>query len=761
MKNEFSNIKKAIMIIIEYLCAMAFVIGAYILLSHLEVANGEWENVNYFESNSFTQGMLQEVRILTNDYIPLREMYENINESDIVIDIARYSNGSSRVSENSLGLTYRLKDLKRWADIGITYVEFEVAESIEEYASIEDMDREEETAVAMHYVVEGILEEYAPIGYGSIRDYVAQNPNISYYEVYNHLIEAIERIGNESLEYEMYAVRYNQINTNLEYSVKKVSTGEVWTNTNRSQIDIKKLDAYLEINTVTLDLGSNFFTNRSELVNSLWRSFGSDEYLVTIGINHDLPIQDHFHYNRSDYERWGPWRNVALVLVGAGMIIGLISVIYLTCAAGRKGKNKEIQLNWFDKIKTEVFIAGAGIAAMSNLAILWEMLYYYYRSNYGILLTGILTLTLNTIAIISYLSFVKRIKAKTLWKNSMFYAIISWFNEGVTLGRVTSQILLKFGVYFFTIIFLVVAMGGFGAFLAFIISMYVLYVILNNAIGRRKLLAAVQNIAAGNIDGKVNITELKGDNLLLAYEINNMSAGLQQAVEKSLKDERLKTDLITNVSHDIKTPLTSIINYVDLIKRENIEDAKIKGYIEVLDSKSQRLKTLTEDLVEASKISSGNIEIILTQMNFTELLQQTNGEFDNKFSEKNLEIITHIPEYPVIINGDGRRIWRILENLYNNIHKYAMENTRVYISLLVVQSNMVLTLKNISKYSLNIEANELTERFIRGDVSRSTEGSGLGLAIAKNLTTLQGGTFDIYLDGDLFKATITFPIIQG
>ncbi len=227
-----------------------------------------------------------------------------------------------------------------------------------------------------------------------------------------------------------------------------------------------------------------------------------------------------------------------------------------------------------------------------------------------------------------------------------------------------------------------------------------------------------------------------------------------------MKDERLKADLITNVSHDIKTPLTSIVNYVDLLKREKIESQPVKGYIEVLEAKSQRLKQLTDDLVEASKISSGNITLIMEKINLTELLQQSLGEFSEKFEEKNLQIVEDCQGDAFYIEADSRRIWRVIENLFQNICKYALEGTRVYLDIgqAPEKEEVVLSLKNISAQRLNIRAEELTERFIRGDVSRSTEGSGLGLSIAKNLTELQNGTFEIYLDGDLFKVTLTFPL---
>ena len=283
--------------------------------------------------------------------------------------------------------------------------------------------------------------------------------------------------------------------------------------------------------------------------------------------------------------------------------------------------------------------------------------------------------------------------------------------------------------------------------------------IFNRNYEKKIIYEAVRRINNGELDAKLDVSKMHGANKELAEEVNNISRGLSKAVEISTKDEKLKADLITNVSHDIKTPLTSIINYVDLLKRENIEDEKIKKYIGILDEKSQRLKQLTFDLLEASKVSSGNISIDLIRIDFVEFLKQAVGEFEDKFSEKGLDVVVNVPSEPAFTMVDPRHMWRVVENLFNNVYKYALNNTRVYLDLIkmkeVDRERVVLSLKNISSQQLNIPADELTERFIRGDVSRSTEGSGLGLSIAKNLTQAQGGEFEIYLDGDLFKVTIT------
>ena len=256
-----------------------------------------------------------------------------------------------------------------------------------------------------------------------------------------------------------------------------------------------------------------------------------------------------------------------------------------------------------------------------------------------------------------------------------------------------------------------------------------------------------------NLDMVKEAVEAGADIIML----DNMSPeDMKKAVEEEVKSQRMKTELITNVSHDLKTPLTSIINYVDLLKRENLTDPQVQEYLRILDEKSQRLKVLTEDVVEASKASTGNIKFEMNDIDFVEMVQQVIGEFEEKFQEKNLTMMVHFTDEPSMIYADGQKMWRVLENVFGNVVKYAMEGTRVYAEISNSNKKVVFSLKNISAQPLNFSADELTERFIRGDVARNTEGSGLGLSIAKSLTELQGGEFKLYLDGDLFKVMITF-----
>lgn len=291
--------------------------------------------------------------------------------------------------------------------------------------------------------------------------------------------------------------------------------------------------------------------------------------------------------------------------------------------------------------------------------------------------------------------------------------------------------------------------------LIFLINTIILLHQLSLLIEISEITTKIETMGSGNME---NIIECRNAELQeLGKNINNLKQGMKKAVEESMKAERLKTDLITNVSHDLKTPLTSIINYTDLLKKEKIENENAKKYIDILEKKSKKLKILTEDLIEVSKISSGNETVALEKIDFKELVLQANGEFAEKFEEKNLDVISNLPREAVIMDLDGKKMWRVLENLYQNVYKYSLENTRVYVDL-AVHDNIVFTIKNISKEKLNISPDELMERFIRGDSSRHTGGNGLGLSIAKDLSKLNGGTLKIEIDGDLFVSRLELPL---
>jgi signal transduction histidine kinase len=267
-------------------------------------------------------------------------------------------------------------------------------------------------------------------------------------------------------------------------------------------------------------------------------------------------------------------------------------------------------------------------------------------------------------------------------------------------------------------------------------------------------------IANGDLSEPIDTSKMSGTFKTHGENINKVGEGIAKAVEDQLKSERFKTELITNVSHDIKTPLTSIINYVDLIKKEEITDPTLCEYVEVLDRQSGRLKKLIEDLMEASKASTGNLKVELETCDLSMLIGQVIGEFEDRFTGCGLEVVITKSEKPIYVMADGRHLWRVLDNLMTNIYKYSLPNSRVYIDLEQKEKQAVISFKNISKTQLNISSEELMERFVRGDSSRNTEGSGLGLAIAQSLTELMGGTMRLEIDGDLFKVMLTYEVVD-
>ncbi len=502
-------------------------------------------------------------------------------------------------------------------------------------------------------------------------------------------------------------------------------------------------------------------------------------------------------------------------------ILTLILAVWLMVTTGRRYRqDKEVSLNFYDKMPSEVwFIVSIVIFFLAfgvflfGINVFAETGLIGHRMNLWIGLMVSVELFAWVIMVL-VLSFCRRLKAHNFWKNSLLYyllhmnsskekkmqgtsvennlfqdgedklkgkagdGLINRFVAGVkkawngflklvreVVGNMkgTIRLLIIFIIYaFINIILLACALdsgsGDGEIMLAFLlVQLAGLLCVLLLVRDTNRLIDGVSEIVKGNLDHKIEGDSRLGIYKELTYNINHIGDGLKTAIETSIKDERMKTELITNVSHDLKTPLTSIINYINLLKTEKMPTKEAEHYVEVLDGKAQRLRQLTEDLVEAAKATSGNIELNRMPLTFNELMSQSIGEFEHKFSEKELSIVTRYPENAVFIMADGRRMYRVLENVLQNVYKYAMPKTRVYIDLLEEEATIIFQVKNVSEAPLNISPEELMERFTRGDASRTSEGSGLGLSIAKDLTRLQGGTFDIMLDGDLFKVVITFP----
>lgn len=534
--------------------------------------------------------------------------------------------------------------------------------------------------------------------------------------------------------------RYDPLTSNIYFKLTDKDTGEILFSTGKMPKDdyTGKASAYYQQDmTISLRDGSD--------VTALYQAY----------LKSPLAPRDSALYVMTWVERLINARYLLIVLAVFLLAVCLFLFIFLLCSMGRKEGVDGIYQCWLNKIPLDLFLAllfALFFAWASFLGDIWYIDFWYYI----LLAFGAAALALTLL-----LSVAGRAKAPGFFKNTLIYKVFAWIFRG--LGRIPMvwRTALVWGALCLAELFFMFMLGWNEEQYAvlWLLSRGVLtIVILYLASSLRLLQKEGQAIADGQTDYKGKpiprwLPALKKheDNL------QSIQSGIQKAVDEQTRAERMKTELITNVSHDIKTPLTSIVNYVDLLEKEDIQPEKAKEYVDVLNRQSARLKKLTEDLVEASKASSGSLPVHLAPTDVNVLLSQLAGDYIEKLEGAQLEPIFHPAPSQPVIQADGQLLSRVLGNLFSNICKYAMPGTRVYFESTADEKTVSLTFKNISKYELNIPAEELMARFVRGDRARHTEGSGLGLSIAQSLTELQGGTFCIEIDGDLFKAVVTFP----
>ena len=650
------------------------------------------------------------------------------------------------------------------------------------------------------------IEEYAPHGAENLLQIINSSAVLN--GQLSTVYEALEMtLGTMYGDYERYQTGWDHLeegNTNLAYLYINMDTKKVESNRSEyksyeeAEQSLEKMKSgdsvkYMFVYPQLKDFETNMNVSASgewEVVKS--QKTGRESSIIfAAAVDTSYPIQDQFYEGKMNYDQNIPLLRYSIISLIAGTILFLVSAVWLALAAGKIPEDEELHLAAFDRWKTEI---GAAAVILLWTAVTWIVIgggyvagswnelnnaVSYYAEQFGgvtqfysALFTSALGLSDVTALFMygvftflcffwGYTSLVRRIKAKSLWKGSLLYAVISFGRRVIEAGSVT----VRAGVLFFAFLFLqwiaILAHSGTTALLALAADIAAAWLVLSSAMAKCRIKKGIEEIASGNLEHRIELKGLRGADRELAEKVNDIGSGLNRAVDEAMRNERLKTDLITNVAHDIKTPHTSIINYVDILKRSNIADEKIQGYLDILEAKAQRLKTLTEDVVEASKVSSGNITLECMDVDLRELVQQTEGELAEKFAARRLTVVLNMPEEPAVIHVDGRRMWRVLENVFGNAAKYAMPGTRVYADLTLSEDQVMFSLKNVSEQQLNFSADELTERFIRGDLSRSTEGSGLGLSIAKSLTTMQGGALELYLDGDLFRVNIRFPRRPG
>ncbi|MBR6509496.1 MAG: sensor histidine kinase [Clostridia bacterium] len=560
---------------------------------------------------------------------------------------------------------------------------------------------------------------------------------------------------------------------NIYFSVTDLKTGKVLETNYEGQPYIAEASTvygeYIEEEYITEE-GYNAY--RDKLIN---------EYQVDVYVAKNMTKSDLFSVAKKIISVGYTLRYYLVFIALISLAVFIYTVCYLFCAAGHI-KFGKIKRNFIDRIPLDILTALLTGIFLAVFAIIIE--YSYNFDEIGLAMIMFVPCSALYFAVLGYcLSIATRIKTKTLLKNNISYVFLKIIKKYLkiiferlwyifsNLALVYKTIIAVIAVFFVEFLFCFVI----GFIVSFIFSEYyltyavifglilanavVFLLVLYIAVILQNIKSGGERIAKGDLDYKIDTRFMFSDFKRFAMSLNNINEGLQSAINEKIKSERFKTELITNVSHDIKTPLTSIVNYVDLLKKEEIESEEAKKYIDVLDRQSIRLKKLVEDLMDASKVSTGNVSVELTKCDAGVLLNQALAEFEEKLNKASIKTVVVMPEQSVKILADGRHLWRVFDNLLNNICKYALENTRAYIDLKVIDKKAVILFRNISRYELNVTAEDLMERFVRGDTSRNTEGSGLGLSIAKSLVELQNGNMELFIDGDLFKAEITFDII--
>ena len=590
-----------------------------------------------------------------------------------------------------------------------------------------------------------------------------------------------QAIQDQLYEYED-AIKELERYTDFYYCLVNTRTGNEVSNREAEEIENLKINSFLDgrytKGKVVYDTEYYYnYTDEGKLVNyfyydnyldSVSRILLNSGYTLYAGVSDDVETGNGVfakQYQAFESRRLNAPRAVMAAAVGA--ILMIIGTVYLVITAGKTSKNSEVTLiavdYVFNDISTLIFLAVAYVSYILARRMIESI--YYMNGEWLIMLKGFICLLfmIDVVVLINYLTCMSRqIKKRRLFSNTVVGYFIRWVASFFKESTFRIWIILCLIMYaVINCLLMFVACKSYSSIPIIILIIFDLAGIFFAAralTSIKKIMVAVKETSEGNFDKKVNPDEISPALKNFATDVSNMQNGLKQAVGRAVKGEKMKTELITNVSHDLKTPLTSIITYVDLLKREELNNEKAENYVAILDEKTNRLKQLIEDLVEASKASSGNLAVTKNKINLRELIEQALGEFEERIEKSDLEFKINATE-DVYIYADGRHMWRIAENLITNALKYAMPKTRVFIDIFSTERDGVLTIKNVSAIPIdNVDLKSLTERFVRGDASRTTEGVGLGLSITQSLSEIQDGRLEITADGDVFKATVKIPL---
>lgn len=754
------QVKKTIMVILHLMFLILSTTGITSMYLHGQMGVGlTWLLANdYEDSPQFYDQFNSDLESIFK-YIAYRDVFETNGNLDL-------SKEMFSITKTDSEIIYTLEEVIRYAQGQGFYL-------TNDFQVVNDLFIYDQPTTANDYYV----------NWRSYRiDSDISEPGAAYSSLLDLSKEVLECLSD------YYSVYYRMIAhpSNIYFHIQYEHTAE--KSISYSNVTDLNLHDLLELGTFC------YLTNNSVLIETSLREIPVDlislmdehnfyeapNYSLVVAVDTTFPAEDLYLEEKTNYELLQSRFLEGLLCFVLGSLGCIVSLYYLLVVSGYKTSDRiNPYLHSFDTITTESCIM---LTILSTLFALFLGNEIGYRLIYLLLPEHAWSISERMLrAVIIYLcslcgvfSLLRRYKSRQLYTNSTFYHFKENLNAYFAHRSFSKRLLYFYsiflGIQFLGITFIYFAFayretnGILGILVLLVLGLiaidyYVFHYLFQTEIQKDRINDAIYHISAGNTDYIMNLDGLTGKELELGRMLNHIGIEFERALQEQIKSERLKADLITNVSHDIKTPLTSIINYVDLIKREKIDHPRLKEYLIVLEQKSQRLKILTEDLVEASKASSGNLKLEMAPIDLVEMIWQTNGEFEEKYTIRHLELVSQLPNESLVIEADGRRLWRVLENLYNNAFKYAMEHSRVYIDVIRDENIAVFVIKNVSETPLNITPSDLTERFVRGDVSRTTEGSGLGLSIAKSLTNLQGGDFEIIIDGDLFKVQLKFPLL--
>ena len=712
----------------------------------------DFDEAEYFNSDTFLTTYMYEISRNAESLIYYNKNFTNVMDNNI--KICYRDREDLNVNErNFYGFVKENYFLIQYKDLALTNVEF-----TSETDTIEE-----------------------------IKTYINNIENSKYVNIINGNIESNSEIFNkkairyfDDFKHTYYSIEEGVVVKEDDNEVLKTEDGSYYYNP--YQYTYREEDGIVRVEEIPEEDFTNHVLNYTE-PEKVWYTTDIKDFEIYSTYKEELVKYERNYYYKNLIKDLKIFENYIIYAIPISSVLLVLLLMYLCVAIGHTKNKVGIDLNSFDKIPIEIIglIGGFLVLGIFGIAItsLDSINEEYYNLANSLLLSGYF-ISYILCAVIG-VTTIKQIKAKTLIKDSLtgksciwcfnfckkiwnkikniIKRIITTIKELIANWPDSIKACIYFTIYVLLSVLLIFALEFIGFLIILVVSGILLYGILEEINSYKKIEKHLKEMYEGTNQEKLDENKFTKNFKEVVKYINDILKGFENAREEGIKSERLKTELITNVSHDIKTPLTSIINYVDLLKKENIENEKAKEYIDILESKSQRLKRLTEDLVEASKASSGNVKLNIEKINVVELLKQSIGEFEDKFKNKELEVISEYSEDEIYINVDNKYMYRIIENLFGNISKYAQEKSRVYIEVKRIEKIVKIDIKNISKERLNISTEELMQRFVRGDKSRATEGSGLGLSISKSLTELQKGNFEIKIDGDLFKVELEFDII--